>query len=106
MKRLTQKQIDKLPVVSFETLAQTSGEFRHYVVYVGKDYTLAMLHYYTGLSSTNHLDVLKEFVSSEVGNHPIRKVLLDNRKSKNSRGFGIGCPNSPRDYQEDFSNEN
>jgi len=82
MKSPTQKQLDKMPKVSKETLANTSGSIRNYYVYLGTTCSLMMIPVHVGLGSTNHFATIQEIVK-----HPIFKVLIDNRKMTR---LGIG----------------
>jgi hypothetical protein len=78
MKNVTQKQIDKMKVVSLDELAATKNALRNYVVYIGRTYGVMFFQVHVGLASTNHLDAIKIAVE----NQPIFKVLVDTRKMK------------------------
>ena len=83
MKAPTQKQLDKMPKISKETLANTSDSIRNYYVYLGEAFAIMMIPVHCGLGSMNHLETIKELVK----NKPIYKVLMDNRKMTR---LGIG----------------
>lgn len=76
MRNITQKQLDKMPVISREVLAATQHSLRNYIVYLGESFATMFEIVHVGLGSMNHLETIKGFVNGQ----PIYKVLLDNRK--------------------------
>lgn len=78
MKPPTQKQLDKMPKVSKETLAATQNSIRNYYVYIGDIFPTMMIPVHCGLGSMNHLETIKDLVQ----NKPVYKVLMDNRKMR------------------------
>ena len=76
MRDLTQKQLDKMPVISTDMLSKTGDSMRNYIVYVGESFATLYHTIHVGFDSFDHLETIKTILNGQ----PIFKVLIDNRK--------------------------
>ncbi len=68
MAALTQKLIDKFPIISLEELATKSNSMRNYVVQFGlKGNIFGNLEVHVGFASNNHLITIKELLLKHEG---------------------------------------